>query len=127
MPFITATSSHLSAAASVAAFDSDSCLRRQVTHLPSNSACVPVLALTHRCVVVSAGAHAGALSEGGTGPAILTPAAAVACCHLEGGLYSANVVLGRLLDVNTPEVDAMVSQLVAAGAHAATNYTSEYV
>jgi hypothetical protein len=48
-----------------------------------------------------------------------------ACCKLEGGLYSANVVLGRLFDVCTPEVDAMVEQMLGYAADMATNHTSK--
>lgn len=48
-----------------------------------------------------------------------------ACCKLEGGLYSANVVLGRLFDVCTPEVDAMVQGVLGCAADMATHHTSK--
>jgi hypothetical protein len=58
-------------------------------------------------------------------PGVLSPAAMTACLKLEGGLYASNVVLGRLIDVVTPEVDALIKELVLVAADAATNHTSE--
>jgi hypothetical protein len=58
-------------------------------------------------------------------PATLGLETMAACCKLEGGLYSSNVVLGRLFDVCTPEVDAMVEQLLGYAADMATNHTSK--
>lgn len=73
-----------------------------------------------------AGVVALAGERGDIIPAALSPAATTACCKLEGGLYASNVVLGRLIDVVIPEVDAMVKELVLVAADAATNHTSEW-
>jgi hypothetical protein len=79
------------------------------------------LRFAHRacCLVSLAGEHGDII------PAALSPAATTACLKLEGGLYASNVVLGRLIDVVTPEVDALIKELVLVAADAATNHTSE--
>lgn len=40
-------------------------------------------------------------------------------------MYGANVVLGRLCDISSPEIDQLVTEVVKYGSHAATNYTRE--
>lgn len=63
----------------------------------------------------------------GAGPAGLNAAAAVACCQLEGALYAANVILGRLGDTSTPEVDQLVQQLVVYAAAAASAHAGRWL
>jgi hypothetical protein len=57
-------------------------------------------------------------------PSELSQLATAACCKLEGGLYAANVVLGRMCDVSNPEL-VDVLKLLDYAADVATHHTSE--
>lgn len=57
-------------------------------------------------------------------PSELSPLAIAACCKLEGGLYAANVVLGRMCDVSNPELEEVL-KLLNYAADVATHHTSE--